>query len=129
MKTETHSNQKVTTNQKDSTILLGTTRSSKDFIMSKQITGLAKYIIKLAHTRHYHGVDNATVEVMLEMADLLNQFAEAENKEKQLEWSTDVIADLLEKEYKEAHPETKSEIEKMYWKSKGNYTHFYKKWR
>lgn len=116
MNKETHSNPKV-----------GTTHSSKDFIMSKQITGLAKYIIKLAHSRHYHGVSKAKVEAMLEMADLLNQFAEADNKAKQLEWVTGAIADLIEKSYKEAQPETKNEIEDMYWKSKGKYTHFYKK--
>ena len=34
MKTEAHSNQKVTTNQKDSTILLGTTHSSKETTMN-----------------------------------------------------------------------------------------------
>ena len=33
MKTETYSNPKVTTNQKDSTILLGTTRSSRENLM------------------------------------------------------------------------------------------------
>ena len=33
MKTETHGNQKVTTSQKESTILLGTTRSSKENLM------------------------------------------------------------------------------------------------
>lgn len=127
MKTETHGNQKVTTTQKESTILLGTTRSSKEFTMSKQITGLAKYIIKMAHNRHYNGRDKVMVKTMLEMADLLNQFAEAKDKQKQLDWRTEAMNMLLEKSYKKADSQTKNDMEVMYWKSKGRRTHFTKK--
>lgn len=95
--------------------------------MNKQITGLAKYIIKMAHNRHYNGRDKVMVTTMLEMADLLNQFAKAKDKQKQLDWKNEAVNMLLEKSYNKADSQARNEIEMMYYKSKDRRTHFTKK--
>ena len=78
--------------------------------MNKQITGLAKYIIKMAHNRHYNGRDKVMVTTMLEMADLLNQFAKAKDKQKQLDWKNEAVNMLLEKSYNKADSQARNEL-------------------
>ena len=65
--------------------------------MNKQIKKLGEYISTMAQVRYYNGQDKVMVETLLEVADLLNQFAEAKNKQEQFDKSETALVYMLAK--------------------------------
>ena len=95
--------------------------------MNKQIKKLGEYISTMAQVRYYNGQDKVMVETLLEVADLLNQFAEAKNKQEQFDKSETALVYMLAKAIrKEEDSETGIEWQKMYRNSKDRITYITK---